>query len=322
MGQAHIARVHGELSGGRITAVNDIDHAHAQRVAAPLGAAVYATDAELVSAPEVDAVLVASFGPAHEATVTSAIEAGKPVLCEKPLAPSAEGCARIMRAEERAGAKLATVGFMRRFDPGYNQLKAVIEAGELGRPVIVHNRHRNPRVPQSYTTDMAISDTAIHEIDTMRWLLGEEIGAVRVDRPRPTANRFDHLQDPLVLALVTESGVIAYDEVFVNIQYAYDIRCEVVLEAGTVALADQNAIVRRDRAGARNALPADHNQRFDRAFGAELQRWIDAVAAGEQAGPTAWDGYAAAAVCDAGLRALATGALEPVELVAKPALYA
>ncbi|MDR2374505.1 MAG: Gfo/Idh/MocA family oxidoreductase [Bifidobacteriaceae bacterium] len=322
MGQAHVARIRTELAGGRIAAVNDIDQARAERVAAPLGAAVYADDAQLVAAPEVDAVLVASFGPAHEATVTAAIAAGKPVLCEKPLAPTAAGCVRIMEAEARAGAKVVTVGFMRRFDRGYNEIKEAIAAGELGRPLIVHNRHRNPTVPQSYTADMAINDTAIHEIDTMRWLLGEEIAAVRVDQPRPTSRRFPHLADPLVLALVTESGVIAYDEVFVNIQYAYDIRCEVVLEAGTVALADQSATVRRDAAGARHRLTADHNQRFGQAFAAELQAWINAVAAGRQTGPTAWDGYAAAAVCDAGLRALASGGLEPVELIAKPALYA
>jgi myo-inositol 2-dehydrogenase/D-chiro-inositol 1-dehydrogenase len=211
---------------------------------------------------------------------------------------------------------------MRRFDPAYGEIKAVIASGELGVPLIVHNRHRNPTVPQSYTADMAINDTAIHEVDTMRWLLGEEIVTARVDKPRPTSNRFPHLQDPLVLVLTTESGAVLYDEIFVNIRYGYDIRCEVVLETGTVALTAQAGIERRDAAGARHRVAADHNDRFRLAFIAELQQWADAVARGEHTGSTAWDGYAAAAVCDAGVRALEGGGTVPVSLIAKPSFYA
>ncbi len=324
MGRAHIARIENEVAGGTIVAVSDIDAANAARVADPLGAKVFGTGGELIASDDVDAVLVASYGPAHEESVIQAIEAGKPVLCEKPLAPTAAACLRIMAAEEKAGRKLVTVGFMRRFDASYNEMKAVLRSGELGEAILVHNRHRNPTVPESYTADMAINDTAIHEIDTMRWLLDEEIVSVRVDKPRPTRNRFPHLQDPLVLVMKTESGVLIDDEVFVNIRYGYDIQCELVLETGAVRLADQHRIERRDATGAGNRITTDHNDRFHQAFNAQLQQWIDAVARGEHTGSTAWDGYAAASVCDAGVRSLesADGDLVRVELVDKPAFYA
>jgi myo-inositol 2-dehydrogenase/D-chiro-inositol 1-dehydrogenase len=321
MGRAHIARIENELAGGKVVAVTDIDPANAQKVAEPLGATVCPDDTALINAPEVDAVLVTSFGPAHEASVLKCIAAGKPVLCEKPLAPTADACVRIMDAEQAAGRKYVTVGFMRRFDRSYGEIKQVIDSGELGAPIIVHNRHRNPTVPESYTADMAINDTAIHEIDTMRWLLGEEIVSVRVDKPKPTSNRFPHLQDPLVVVMTTQSGAILYDEVFVNIQYGYDIRCEVVMETGTMALSDQNLTDRRDACGARNRITRDHNDRFHAAFNAELQQWIKAVEAGVHTGSTAWDGYAAAVVCDAGVKAIETGASEPVSLIDKPTLY-
>ena len=324
MGRAHIARIENELAGGHVVAVTDIDPANAARVAEPLGAAVFASSAELIASDEVDAVLVTSFGPAHEESVLQAIAAGKPVLCEKPLAPTAAACVRIMEAEQRAGRRLVTVGFMRRFDRSYNEMKAVLESAELGEAILVHNRHRNPTVPESYTADMAINDTAIHEFDTMRWLLGEEIVSVRVDKPKRTRNRFQHLQDPLVVVMRSESGVLIDDEVFVNIQYGYDIQCELVLESGTVRLADQNVIERRDLLGARNAITHDHNDRFHQAFNAELQQWISAVARGEHAGSTSWDGYAAAVVCDAGVAALESedDVTVPVTLIPKPALYA
>ncbi|MBB2921263.1 Gfo/Idh/MocA family protein [Cellulomonas cellasea] len=324
MGRAHIARIQNELAGGAVVAVSDIDAANAARVADPLGAKVFRDGGELIASDAVDAVLVSSYGPSHEESVVQAIEAGKPVLCEKPLAPTADACLRIMAAEQKAGRRLVTVGFMRRFDASYNEMKAVLSSGKLGEAILVHNRHRNPTVPESYTADMAINDTAIHEIDTMRWLLDEEIVSVRVDKPRPTRNRFPHLQDPLVLVMQTESGVLIDDEVFVNIGYGYDIQCELVMETGAVRLADQHRIERRDASGARNRITGDHNDRFDQAFNAELQQWISAVERGEHTGSTSWDGYAAAVVCDAGVQSLQSddGRLVPVSMVDKPALYA
>ena len=178
--------------------------------------------------------MICSYGPAHEVDVLACIAAGKPVFCEKPLTPTAEAALRIMEAEQAGGRRLVTVGFMRRFDRSYREMKALLDSGELGETLMVHCAHRNPTVPEHYTWDMAINDTAIHEVDTMRWLLGEEFVSARVDKPKKTSLRFEHLQDPLVLILETESGVRVDDEIFVNCQFGYDIRCEAVAEKGTV----------------------------------------------------------------------------------------
>ena len=220
--------------------------------------------------------MICSYGPAHEVDVLACIAAGKPVFCEKPLTPTAEAALRIMEAEQAAGRRLVTVGFMRRFDRSYREMKALLDSGELGETLMVHCAHRNPTVPEHYTWDMAINDTAIHEVDTMRWLLGEEFVSARVDKPKKTSLRFEHLQDPLVLILETESGVRVDDEIFVNCQFGYDIRCEAVAEKGVVSLGDQNAIVVRDGVGVRNAIARDHNDRFWGAFVTEVQEWISA----------------------------------------------
>jgi myo-inositol 2-dehydrogenase/D-chiro-inositol 1-dehydrogenase len=319
MGQAHIERITNVLSGGTVVAVSDLDLSRAKAVAEPLGATVYPDGAALIDAEEVDAIMVTSFGPAHEASVIAAIEAGKPVFCEKPLA----ACLRIMEAEQRAGRRLVQVGFMRRYDESYRQMKAVLDSGQIGEPLMVHCAHRNPTVPEIYTADMAINDTAIHEVDTMRWLLGEEFVTARVDKPKKTRNRFPHLQDPLVLILESQSGVRVDDEIFVNIGYGYDIRCEAVAETGTVALADQHKIERRDSHGHHHGLSTSHVDRFDGAFTTELQAWIRSVEIGQTSGPSSWDGYAAAAVCDAGVKALMgdVGTVR-IEMIDKPAFYA
>jgi myo-inositol 2-dehydrogenase/D-chiro-inositol 1-dehydrogenase len=132
----------------------------------------------------------------------------------------------------------------------------------------------------------------VHEIDVVRWLLGEEIVATTVLAPRRNRHGGE-LQDPLIVLFETESGAIVDVEVSVNIRYGYDIRTEVVAEDGTAALGDASPVVLRRDGGYTGHVPADWRERFLRAYDVELQEWVDTVAAGaEPAGPNAWDGYA------------------------------
>jgi len=324
IGQDHIRRITQVLTGGSVTAINDVDAARAGQVAAGLpGATTHDTAQDLIADPNVDAVLVASWGPAHEEQVIAAIAAGKPVFCEKPLAPSSDACLRIMDAEMAAGRRLVQVGFMRRYDAGYRAMKATLDDGDIGAPLLMHCAHRNPSVPPyGFTTDMIISDSAVHEIDVVRWLFGEEIAAASVLRPRRSGRAAADMQDPLVLLLEMASGVLVDDELFLNAQYGYDVRGEIVGETGTVALADVSEVTVRtaNRHGGR--VPVDWRDRFIRAYDAELQDWLNALAAGTSAGPSSWDGYAAAAVTDAALEALRTGQRTAVSMAERPEFYA
>lgn len=323
MGRAHVERIEQELAGGRVVAVADVHLDGARAVAEPLGARVYGSGAELIADPEVDAVLIATFGKVHAPDVLAAVEAGKYVLCEKPLVTTTEDALRVLEAEQRAGRKLVTVGYMRRFDKGYQQMRAALQSGEHGYATLVHCRHRNPSVPENYTTRNMIDDTASHEIDICRYLLGEEITRVRVEAPRATSHRFPHLQDPLVLVAYTESGVRIDDEVNVNLQWGYSIECELVMETGTIRLGDQEQVHVRDAAGNRNPICRSHIDRFHDAFNAEVQQWIRAVERDQHTGSSAWDGYAAVAVVEAALASLDNGGGEvAVQMIPKPDFYA
>ncbi|WP_129663994.1 Gfo/Idh/MocA family oxidoreductase [Phytoactinopolyspora endophytica] len=322
IGQDHVRRLTHVLSGSRVVAVTDADAARAHEVARRVpGATVRATGRDLIAADDVDAVLVASWGATHEEYVVACIEAGKPVFCEKPLAPSGDAAARIVDAEVAAGRRLVQVGFMRRYDPAYVELKGVVQEGSIGLPLLMHCAHRNASPPPYYEAHMAVTETAVHEFDMVRWLLEEEITAVTVLRPRPSRHGGD-VQDPLLLLLETSNGVLVDLETSVNIRYGYDIRCEVVGEDGTAELGPVSpVVVRRD--GALTApVPPDWQGRFERAYDVELQHWVDSVTAGEAIGPSTWDGYAAAVIADAGLRSLGSRDRVPVELRDKPDLYA
>jgi myo-inositol 2-dehydrogenase/D-chiro-inositol 1-dehydrogenase len=323
IGQDHIRRIADVLSGAEVVAVSDVNTDTAHEVAAGLkSATVHATGQALIDDPNVDAVIVTSSGTTHEEYVVASIAAGKPVFCEKPLAVTTEACRNIIAAEVAHGSRLVQVGFMRRYDAAYRALKDVIDSGAVGAPLMYHSAHRNPSVPGSYTTDMAIVDTAVHDFDVTRWLLGEEFAAVRVIAGKPNSHGGD-LLDPLLMILETASGVLVDVETSVNIRYGYDIRGEVVGETGTVALADRGPVVVRSADHVGVAVPTDWRERFIDAYDAELQEWINAVAAGEGAtGPSSWDGYAAQVVCNAGVQALHSGERVAIELGDKPALYA
>jgi len=326
IGRDHVRRLTRVVAGSRISAVTDVDADAAAAVAAEFGTAaaitVHASGRDVVADPEVDAVLVTSWGPTHEEYVLASIAAGKPVFCEKPLATTQEACLRILEAEVAAGRRLVQVGYMRRYDAAYRALKEVVDSGSIGAPLVVHCAHRNPSVPDWYTRENAINDTAVHEIDVVRWLLGEEIVATTVLAPRRNRHGGE-LQDPLIVLFETESGVVVDVEVSVNIRYGYDIRAEVVAEDGTAALGDASPVVLRRDGGYTGHVPADWRERFLRAYDVELQEWVDTVAAGaEPAGPSSWDGYAAAVVSDAALEAMRTGVRATVKLADRPQLYA
>ena len=89
---------------------------------------------------------------------------------------------------------------MRRYDHAYRAMKEVVDSGDIGTPLMMHSGHRNPSVPGHYTREMAITDTAVHDIDTARWLLGEEIVAAQVLKPRQNSLGGD-LEDPLLTGL-------------------------------------------------------------------------------------------------------------------------
>ncbi|MBF8377137.1 Gfo/Idh/MocA family oxidoreductase [Alicyclobacillus mali] len=310
IGTEHIRRVEQRLSGGKVVAVTDISLDAARRCinALQLDARLYDSEDDLLQDPSIDAVIIASSGPAHEGSVLKAIDAGKYVFVEKPLATTVNGCLRIVQAEERTGKRLIQVGFMRRYDPRYMALKSEIKSGRYGAPLIVRCVHRNAHVDERYTTEMAVLDTLIHEIDVIRWLIGDEYVSVQVLYPRGTRYAHARLQDPQIFNLVTQSGVVITAEVFVNCQYGYDIQCEVVCEDGVISITVPK-LLDIFRTGFRaQPLMQDWKLRFAEAYDAELQDFIDHVGRGDEpAGPSSVDGYIATLVGEACVLAQVSG---------------
>ncbi|ASN17378.1 Gfo/Idh/MocA family protein [Pantoea ananatis] len=323
IGQEHIRRCNNVLQGARVVAVSDINVEGAQAALQRLNsdAQVCKDGYEVIQSPDVDAVLVTSWDPTHEEFTLAVIAAGKPVFCEKPLAMSAEGCRRVVEAEIQHGKRLVQVGFMRPYDAGYRALKKVITDGEIGEPLMLHCAHRNPTVPENYNTEMAITNTLIHELDVLRWLTSDDYKSVQVVFPRVSSKARPHLKDPQIVLFETQKGVRIDVEIFVNCTYGYDIQCEVVGEEGIARLPEPSSVQLRKQAKLSNTILVDWKDRFIEAYDVELQAFINDVKAGQLTGPSAWDGFAASVAADACIKAQKSGAIEPIEMPARPAFY-
>ncbi|MFJ1747447.1 Gfo/Idh/MocA family protein [Streptomyces sp. NPDC088116] len=322
MGADHVRRLQHVISGARVTAVVDIDENRAKTLAdASEGCTAYTEAAAAMAAQDVDAVLIASPGPAHEAALLDALGCDLPVLCEKPLTPDAASALRVLEAEQKLGHRRVQVGFMRRYDTEYIKLKRLLDSGELGRALMLHHRHRNLSMPPWFTNEMLINDSVVHEMDVTRWLLGQEITAVTVHKPAPTSHAPTGMDDPQFVLFETEFGALADVEIFGHCGYGYQVHAEAVCERGTVRIGDEPGprLSADGRWGGR--ITPDYIERFDDAYDREVQAWVDATRRGEVTGPGVWDGYAAAAVCEAGVLSQREGRRVQVELTERPALY-
>jgi myo-inositol 2-dehydrogenase / D-chiro-inositol 1-dehydrogenase len=304
MGADHISTLHRQVTGAAVTMVADLDLARARAVAAAVPDARATDDGvALIGDPAVDAVVVASADATHADLTVAAVRAGKRVMCEKPLAPTVPECLRVVRAEQEAveagGPGLVSVGFMRRFDPGYLELKSALEAGACGTPLLVHCVSRGVASAPGSTSESSVTNSAIHELDAVPWLLDAPVVEVSWHAPR-AAGAAAGMQDPQLILLRTADGALTTVEVFLNAGYGYDIRCEIVGDRGTIALANPARVVTDADRHRATGYPADWRPRFADAYRLELQAWVDAVAAGHPSPlASARDGLIASAVADA-----------------------
>jgi len=279
---------------------------------------------DLLAEPQLDAVVIATPTTLHAEQMVAALEAGKHVFCEKPLALEVEACERVMAVAALHPRQVAMVGFVRRFDPSFVQAKADIDAGRLGRPFLVRSQTGDRNDPSGFfvrfapTSGGLFLDCSVHDIDVARWMLGS-----------PTARRvYAHgsivLHEGLAACGDIDNGiaVIEFDGGASAVLYATrtlphgaETTCEVIGSAGTVQIgmgAHRDRVQSRDAQGVHHRATADYLERFAEAFGHELDAFV-AACRGERTLPlTLADATEATRIGLALTRALKSGQVEAV----------
>jgi myo-inositol 2-dehydrogenase / D-chiro-inositol 1-dehydrogenase len=320
MGADHARIIRTQVAGAHLVAISDADEASAREVARETGAKRAVTDPmDVINDPAVGAVLIASPDSTHADFTIACIKAGKPVLCEKPLAPTAAEGMRVIEAELSAGRRLVQLGFMRRFDPGYTEMKGLLESGRYGEALAFHCIHRNATAPSHFDSVAAIVNSCVHEVDISRFVLSAELSSVRVFKAkRSKLARFD---DPMLVVFETDKGQLVDVELFLNAQYGYDVKGELICETGAISFGPTLNTEVRSAGVTATGLAADWRPRFAAAYRIQNQAWIDSISTGKAVGSSTWDGFVATTVTDAGVKSLKTGETVAIAYEKRPGLY-
>jgi scyllo-inositol 2-dehydrogenase (NAD+) len=283
MGKCHAENILRSVPEARLVAVADPAENRVKAVATELEVEHTFTRLEdMLEHKDIDCVVIAAPDKFHARAICAAALAGKHILCEKPLAINLEDAHDALDAVARAGVHLQ-VGFMRRYDPGYSAAKQRIEAGEIGDPVLFKSIGRDRDAPpiaayQSRLNGMLLYNNTIHDFDLSRWLMQDEVSEVQTYATvaiRPEIAQYGDVVASVV-NLKYQRGAIGNVESFVQANYGYDVRTEIVGSKGSILVGSlqQTPVTFLTRDGGTQILQDHFLARFASAYVAEVKDFI------------------------------------------------
>jgi predicted dehydrogenase len=306
MGRRHAENVR-KFPEMELVAVVDARRDVAQAVGDALDCAYWGTDAaEALRLPRCQAAIIATAAGTHADLIALAAQHGRDVLCEKPLALSLADAQRAATSMQRAGRRLQ-IGFMRRYDPGYAAARALLADGKIGRPLIFKAVSRDRESGPSQAGGGIFVDSAIHDYDLARWLMGDEISEVTA---LATASQVPTGEvDTGLVHLRFAGGALGAAEVFAQARYGYDIRTEVVGSTGTLRIGSdaQRPLEVLTGEGAQTAFVGHFLDRFATAYELEVRDWAQRMLNDQPPAVNADDGIRALQIALAAQDAATSG---------------
>lgn len=317
-GMIHARNFAARVPNARMVAVQDVDENAAKAAAVELNAPhVYTDYRQALQNSEVDAVIVVTPTKFHRNIVVDAANAKKHIFCEKPMAMDVHECKEMIKAAEHNNVKLQ-IGFMRRFDKGFRRAKEIIAAGAIGDVVLVKSLTRGPSTPRPWMYDIEISNGPLaevnsHDIDTVRWLTGGEVGAVQAFagnfRSEEARGNYPDFYDTVVMNLKMQNGTLGNIDGAQGVQYGYDARVDILGTKGSIQVGQlQNtATVAYTPSGATGDIIHSWTALFEQAYIEEDISFISAIVNDTQPEVTGHDGMMAVAIVKAGNASIKTG---------------
>ena len=315
LGRVYARDLSTRIAETRLVAVADTNADAARDVAAEFDVPrAYATPREMFTDPAVDAVVIVSPTHTHLDVVLEAVDAGKPVFCEKPLALTLDECRRMQEAVARRKT-FFQMGFMRRFDPGYAAARLHVAEGRIGTPVVFKSTSRDPYRPSLEYANPASSggilvDMGIHDFDLARWFMGDvaTVSAIGGTLAYPELASVGDL-DNAIATMTFADGCLGVVDLTRNGFYGYDISTELLGTQGTIRigyLRETPIVIMTKNSVAHDTVPY-FMERFERAYTLQLQNFAQNVLDGRDAPVTIHDGIEALRVARAATDACRSG---------------
>lgn len=322
MGARHARNLAHHVVGARLVGMADPDVAHAQPIARELGLDNAVADyKELVHRDDVDAVVIAAPAEDREEMLQQCVVARKAVFCEKPVAVDLAAARRVWRQVADSGI-LCQLGFMRRFDAGYERAFEHIRAGAIGKPVLVRLTSRDatgPSVDFVRTSGGLFVDSSVHDFDLARWLMGDEIVRVFAQGGCFIYPEYKSAADIDVgtVSFSFRNGGLGLHDNSRHTGYGYDIRTEVLGTEGAIQIGylQRNHVVLLKNGHSNYDYVPDFLERFADAYLTEMQHFVDCVRIGAQPRVTVEDGVRSLEIAEAASASLRSGQPQAVETV-------
>ncbi len=291
------ARVFRELEETELLAICDIDAARAKAVANQFGAKPYTSTSRMLKNKEIEAVSVCTWSTSLSKEALKTLKAGKHVLVEKPMAANVKQAERLIQTSEKEGLYL-TVGFLMRFIPGLQMIRKAVDDQKLGG-IVCATAKRVSQWPERIGDVGVVKDTAIHDVDVMRYVFDEDPVEVYARIGRMRHKKFE---DYAQIMLSFEGGKSAFIES--NWLTPYKTRILVVTGSESIMKLDYITQELTIETASENLQPRLVQQE---PLKLELQHFARCVAGKEKPLVTGNDGLKALQVAEAALKSSATG---------------
>jgi predicted dehydrogenase len=306
----------------RVTALSRRDMAAAKKSAAEYAIpSAFDSVEELCRSSDVDAVLVTTPNSLHLRDVLCAVEAGKHVLCEKPMAMNADECRQMVEAARKRGVLLG-VAHIFRFEQSVNKIRDLVAAGAIGKPVFVRSEFSflaSPSHPRKWLYDAAVAgagpifDIGVHCVDTLRFILQDEV--VRVSASAVRDDNSGTVESAASLTLEFSRGTLG--TVLVSYRAEYRSPLELIGDGGVIRADDglnvdhPVEIQVRKNDGSITCEPA--NNKF--AYALQVDAFADAIGGKTKFPTPSEEGWQNQEILDAALRSIKSGKAETVTRV-------
>ena len=308
LGFEHASNLAARIPAAELVAVCDGNADRAKEVAEELGVpAWYSDPKEMCANPEVEAVAIVTNTASHVDMIRIAMEAGKHVFCEKPLAETVEKCKEAEAIIEAHPDLIFMLGFMRRFDHSYEVAKKKIENGDIGDLILVRSYSQDPRSIIEGTLAYApksggqFIDMSIHDMDLIRWLTGsepEKLWAVGGCYEFPQYKEWDD-GDNVACLMQMKNNIMAFFFAGRTAAHGSAVETEIVGTKGMLRIGStptDSLVQVFSENGVCQECYQDFITRWHYAYINELEKYCDAVMQKKQPTPNVYDGTASTAI--------------------------